>query len=343
LPIITRTAGTVEHEDWRQILAASFRKPEELLSWLGIDAEDVDFRPDFPMLVPLPYAMQMEPRADDPLLLQVLPQTEEQRELPGYTADPLAEADSNKTPGIIHKYHGRLLLLAASGCAVNCRYCFRRHFPYADNRVSRAQWQQALEYVVNDESITEIILSGGDPLMLQDTDLQQLINHCEGIPHVKRLRIHTRLPVVIPQRLTPELTGILAGSRLQTSIVLHINHPHELSQMHREALQLLRQSGVTLLNQSVLLKNINDEVSVLSELSERLFEYGVLPYYLHVLDAVKGAHHFDIGDREAVEIHKNLQQDLPGYLVPRLVREVAGLPNKALLHPDSSAILSQNQ
>tara|TARA_B100001109_G_scaffold251178_1_gene245314 strand:+ start:32594 stop:33616 length:1023 start_codon:yes stop_codon:yes gene_type:complete len=338
LPIITRTADSVESEDWRQVLSESFRRPADLLNWLGLPAAGLpggsDDQPDFPMLVPRPYARRMEARPDDPLLLQVLPLTEEKREQPGFITDPLAEDSANTTPGIIHKYHGRVLLLAASGCAVNCRYCFRRHFPYADNRLSRAQWQQALDYVRRDNSISEIILSGGDPLMLQDADLQQLIDHCQAIPHVRRLRIHTRLPVVIPQRLTPALTAMLAATRLQVSMVLHINHPRELSDDHRRPLKSLAAAGITLLNQSVLLAQINNNISVLSELSERLFEFGILPYYLHLLDRVKGAHHFDVPESEAIALHQELQTLLPGYLVPKLAREVAGLPNKAMIHLD---------
>ena len=338
MPIITRTADSVESEDWRQILASAFRRPDELLNWLGIPRSDValqtDNQPDFPMLVPRPYARLMEARADDPLLLQVLPLQEERQTREGYIADPLGEQAANATPGIIHKYHGRLLLLAASGCAVNCCYCFRRHFPYSENRLSRAEWQQALDYVRADHNISEIILSGGDPLLLQDEDLARLINQCEAIPHVRRLRIHSRLPVVIPQRLTPELTDMLSASRLQASIVLHINHPRELSEEHRQRLQSLKNSGITLLNQSVILRKINNNISVLSELSERLFEFGVLPYYLHLLDPVKGAHHFDVDQREAVDLHRQMQAQLPGYLVPKLAREIAGLPNKALIHLD---------
>ncbi|MDK2776963.1 MAG: EF-P beta-lysylation protein EpmB [Pseudomonadota bacterium] len=339
MPIITRSAVSVERDDWRQILAQAFRSAGDLLDYLGLAADRLpqvltEFR-DFPLLVPQPYASLMEPgNPADPLLLQVLPLRDELLPVPGFSSDPLEEAGANPDRGIIHKYHGRVLLLAASGCAVNCRYCFRRHFPYADNRVSRAQWQQALDYIRNDTSITEVILSGGDPLLLQDDALQELVSLCDAIPQLKRLRIHTRLPVVIPQRVTPQLAQILKHSRLTTSMVLHINHARELSPALHSSLSTLREAGVTLLNQSVLLKNVNNDFRVLSELSESLFEFGILPYYLHLLDRVSGAHHFEISEAEAVKLHRELLAGLPGYLVPRLVREIAGLPNKAPINLD---------
>lgn len=339
MPIITRSAASVESSDWQQILAGAFRSSEALLDYLGLPANEaisgVARASGFPLLVPRPYADQMVPGdLNDPLLRQVLTDSEELLPAPGYVDDPLDEAAANKTPGIIHKYQGRVLLLAASGCAVNCRYCFRRHFPYSDNRLSRAQWQQALDYVAQDNSIREVILSGGDPLMLQDKALAELIAHCEAIPHVTRLRIHTRLPVVIPQRLTPELSAMLGNSRLLTTIVFHINHPNELSEYHAPGLKELRQQGVTLLNQAVLLKNVNNDFVVLSELSERLFEFGIMPYYLHLLDRVTGAHHFDVSEEEAVQLHRSLLNQLPGYLVPKLVREVAGQGSKAPINLD---------
>ncbi len=339
MPIITRSAASVESSDWQQLLAGAFRNSDDLLNYLGLPPDSairgVAKASGFPVLVPRPYADQMAPgNPDDPLLRQVLTSSEELIQAPGFVSDPLEEAAANKTPGIIHKYRGRVLLLAASGCAVNCRYCFRRHFPYSDNRLSRAQWQQALSYIKNDPTITEVILSGGDPLMLQDAALRELINHCEAIPHVKRLRIHTRLPVVIPQRLTDALISMLSDSRLQASIVLHINHANELSNAHRPALDALRRGGVALLNQSVLLKNVNNDFVVLSELSERLFEFGIMPYYLHLLDRVAGAHHFEVAEDEAVKLHRSLLNHLPGYLVPRLVREVAGQESKAPINLD---------
>lgn len=340
MPIITRTAVSVESADWQQILAAAFRTPAGLLAYLNIAPEDcpqaLSQSAAFPLLVPRPYADQMESgNPHDPLLLQVLPLAQELEQVPGFSTDPLAEKEANKNRGIIHKYRGRVLLLAASGCAVNCRYCFRRHFPYSDNRVSRTQWQDALRYIANDPTITEVIFSGGDPLLLQDQALAELIACCDAIPHLKRLRIHSRLPVVIPQRLTPALIQALQSSRLTCSLVLHINHPRELTEQHRPGLWALRQAGVTLLNQSVLLRNVNNDFRVLSDLSEQLFEFGILPYYLHLLDRVSGAHHFEVSGTEAHALYRELLANLPGYLVPRLVREIAGLPNKAPINLDS--------
>lgn len=336
MSIITRTSDAVEPQDWRQLLAGSFRQASELLHYLNLQPADVELSEqashDFPLLVPRPFAERMQKgNPQDPLLLQVLPQQSETLEVAGYITDPLAEKHANIQQGIIHKYHGRVLLLAASGCAVNCRYCFRRHFPYQDNRLSRKQWQQALDYIRNDNSIEEVILSGGDPLMLQDEHLQQLLQQIEAIPHVRRLRIHSRLPVVIPQRITTALCHMLADSRLAVSCVLHINHANELSENDLFRFKQLQHSGVVLLNQAVLLKQVNDSLSDLSELNKQLFEFGIVPYYLHLLDPVKGAAHYDVPESQARQLHQQLQQILPGYLIPRLVREEGGKRHKTLL------------
>lgn len=320
-------------QDWRQVLAASFRDSNTLLEYLKVDPSlalpGYHKALNFPLLVPRPFADQMETgNPDDPLLRQVLPSAEEAISQPGYVADPLAEKHSNVRQGIIHKYHGRVLLLAASACAVNCRYCFRRHFDYADNRLSRDERQKALDYVRSDNTITEVILSGGDPLMLQDDALSDLIDGIEGIPHVTKLRIHSRLPVVIPQRLTLAIIERLNNSRLGTSLVLHINHPAEITEAHREPLATLRSGGTWLLNQSVLLKGVNDKLSILTDLSERLFTFGVTPYYLHLPDRVKGTHHFDSDDAISQDLYLKMREYLPGYLVPQLVREEPGAPYK---------------
>ncbi len=268
----------------------------------------------------------------DPLLLQVLPLVAEDQLQPGFTVDPLGEQMTNVETGVIHKYHGRVLLLAASGCAINCRYCFRRHFPYSENRLGRSQWQSALNYIAQDTSITEVILSGGDPLMLQDERLAELVESIADIAHVQRLRVHSRLPVVIAERLTAQLTDILTRTRLRSTLVLHVNHPHELTPEHAQRLAVMRQAGVTLLNQTVLLKGVNDSGEVLIELSEQLFNHHLLPYYLHVLDRVQGAQHFDVSSAEAYALYQQMLAKLPGYLVPKLVREEAGQPHKTPLH-----------
>lgn len=322
--------------NWQSILAQAVRQPLELLRQLELQdsplAAELDAHSQFPMLVPQPFIERMR-KGDpaDPLLRQVLPLGAESLPASGFSLDPLSEQAANVLPGLIHKYHGRVLLLAATGCAVNCRYCFRRHFPYADNRVGRKQWQPALNYIAADSSISEVILSGGDPLLLSDAQLGELLEQVASIEHVQRLRIHSRLPVVIPQRLTDGLRDVLAGTRLQCSLVLHVNHGRELSDLHLSALAQLRASGVCLLNQSVLLAGVNDSVEVLRALSERLFAFGVLPYYLHLLDAVLGAQHFAVSQERALAIYRQLHGCLPGYLLPRLARELAGEPGKTLL------------
>ena len=325
-----------ETKNWQQILAEAVRDGRELLSLLQLEntavAAALGGDADFPVLVPRPFIGLMQTgNAEDPLLCQVLGLREEERQVPGYVADPLAEQPANVRPGVVHKYHGRVLLIAAGGCAVNCRYCFRRHFPYGENRVGRRQWQEALEYVAADETISEVILSGGDPLLLDDASLGRLCEQVAAIQHVRRLRIHSRVPVVIPQRVTGELAAMLAGSRLHTSLVLHINHPAEISTGLVRRLDGLRRQGVTLLNQSVLLQGVNDDPQVLCRLSEELFAAGVLPYYLHRLDHVQGAHHFALGQERIAEIYRYMKEHLPGYLLPRLVCEEAGQPHKTLL------------
>lgn len=334
--IITRTHPADEPRDWRQILADSFRDINSLLCYLEIDPEagqnGLPASQDFPLLVPRPFADRMQRgNLQDPLLLQVLPQAQERLSAQGFVADPLAEKHSNIRSGIIHKYQGRVLLLAATGCAVNCRYCFRRHFDYQANRIGRREWLDALDYVRSDNSISEVILSGGDPLMLSDAALSELITLIEEIPHVTRLRIHSRLPVVIAERLTATLTERLNQSRLGTSLVLHVNHPDELDESHRVPLQALRSGGTWLLNQSVLLKNVNNRTVILSQLSEKLFSFGISPYYLHMPDPVAGTHHFDVTGQEARQLYKEMRTRLPGYLVPQLVREGAGIPYKSVL------------
>ena len=268
---------------------------------------------------------------NDPLLRQVLPLSEETLSPAGYVLDPLEESEHRPAKGLIHKYAGRVLLIASPTCAINCRYCFRRHFPYSDNSPSRAQWQEALGYLRDDSTIHEAILSGGDPLAASDRQLAWLVEQLENIPHLKRLRIHTRLPVVIPDRINEDLLGWLGTTRLQKVVVLHINHANEIDQAVVDACTRLKQAGATLLNQSVLLRDVNDNVTALAALSERLLEAGILPYYLHVLDPVQGAAHFDVADNEARELVSQLRAHLPGFLMPRLVREIPGKESKTPL------------
>lgn len=304
---------------------------------LGLQAEALGYSAaaasDFALKVPLAFVRRMRAGdANDPLLLQVLARGEELLESAGFGPDPVGESgQANPAKGIIHKYHGRVLLIVSSGCAVHCRYCFRRHFPYADNQNSRREWRDALAYVANDAAISEVILSGGDPLLASDEYLDELVTQIAAIPHVRRLRIHSRLPVVIPDRVTEKLLKAIRRASLQTVVVIHCNHANELDDSVDAALARLSAQGVTLLNQTVLLAGINDHTETLSNLSERLFAAGVLPYYLHLLDKVQGAAHFDVPEARARQLLAEITARLPGYLVPKLVREIAGAPSKVAL------------
>ncbi|MFY0991492.1 EF-P beta-lysylation protein EpmB [Halomonas sp. C05BenzN] len=321
---------------WQTQLARAIRDPAELCRRLGLDdawlpgAEAGHHL--FEVRVPEPYLARIRPGDPlDPLLRQVLPLGDEALPTPGYVTDPLEETDHTSARGLIHKYAGRVLLIASPACAVNCRYCFRRHFPYEENSPSRAQWDHTLDTLRDDTSIQEAILSGGDPLAASDRQLAWLVARLEAIPHLRRLRIHTRLPVVIPDRIDDALLGWLSATRLQKVVVLHVNHAQEIDDSVIAACERLKDAGVTLLNQSVLLRGVNDSVDALAELSERLFEAGVLPYYLHVLDPVAGAAHFDVPDFDARELVAGLREVLPGFLMPRLVREIPGEASKTPL------------
>tara|TARA_R110000868_G_scaffold45808_5_gene151662 strand:+ start:2773 stop:3816 length:1044 start_codon:yes stop_codon:yes gene_type:complete len=329
----------VESASWQNLLASSITDPRVLLQRLQLDSSLLEGAlaadREFALRVPEPYLQRMQPGdPDDPLLRQVLPLGEELSEQPGYVADPLGEQQSNARPGIIHKYHGRLLLVVTAGCAINCRYCFRRHFPYAENNLSTAEWEQALDYIRQDSSINEVIYSGGDPLAANDRRLAWLTRQIADIPHIKRLRVHTRLPVVIPQRVTDELIDALCGTRLPVTMVLHCNHANEVDAQMLDAIARLRRANITLLNQAVLLRGVNDRLEAQIALSEALGDNGVLPYYLHLLDHVRGASHFHCSDSEGQQLIGQLLTRLPGYLVPRLVREVAGELGKVPIHVD---------
>lgn len=321
---------------WQQQLSQAIRDPNALCKRLGLSDQWLAGAHaghlQFDICVPEAYLARIEANnPDDPLLRQVLPISDETLTPHGYVTDPLEEADHLPVKGLIHKYANRVLLIASPNCAINCRYCFRRHFPYSDNSPSRAQWQEALDYLRGNTSIHEAILSGGDPLAANDRQLSWLVEQLESIPHLKRLRIHTRLPVVIPDRVDNDLLGWLSSTRLQKVVVLHINHANEIDQAVMDACTRLKQAGATLLNQSVLLRGVNDDVATLETLSERLFEAGILPYYLHVLDPVQGAAHFDVPDDEARELVARLRDHLPGFLMPRLVREVPDRGSKTPL------------
>lgn len=331
--MIHRTAASWQAPCWQSELADIIRSPRELIDFLELDPgllpAALAADRDFPLRVPRAYAARMRKGdAQDPLLRQVLPIADELIAAPGYRQDPLGEEQANPLPGLIHKYQGRVLLIVSGSCAINCRYCFRRHFPYADNNPGRERWQQALDYIAADPSITEVIYSGGDPLNAPDRQLRWLTDRLLAIPHLRRLRVHSRLPVVLPNRIDSQCLDWLSGHRLHTSLVIHSNHARELDEQVGAALARLRQAGVTLLNQTVLLRGVNDDPDSLTQLSERLFECGVLPYYLHLLDKVAGAQHFDLPQEQAIRLHTHLRNRLPGYLVPRLVRELPGEPSK---------------
>lgn len=324
-------------QDWQRLLSTAITRPEQLLRRLNLPVEDWLKGAEaghrlFPIRVPEPFIQRMEPgNPDDPLLRQVLPRIEEDHQEPGFVPDPLAEDGAIQTTGLIRKYQSRALLMVTGHCAINCRYCFRRHFPYGEHRLSPDDRRQVIEALNASPEINEIIFSGGDPLAASDRLLAQWAQLLETVPHLRRLRIHSRLPVVIPQRVNDSLLAWLSQSRLQTVLVVHINHPAEIDQATRQALSRLRDAGVTLLNQSVILKGVNDSVATLAKLSEALFEAGVMPYYLHAFDPVEGAHHFAVSDERAKAMVGELMERLPGYLVPKLVRELPGAASKTPL------------
>jgi len=329
--MITRNGDSVQ-TDWQKELAQAFTDPAQLLQSLGLDEQHWQggfaARKLFPMRVPRPFVRRMRyGDPDDPLLRQVLPVAEEFLNTPGFSTDPLEEHRA-AVPGLLHKYKSRVLLIVRGGCAVNCRYCFRRHFPYQENRPGDHSWQAALDYIGAHPEINEVILSGGDPLMARDDHLAKLVNAVSAIPHIRRLRLHTRLPVVIPARITDTLVNVLQQPGLKTIMVLHINHRNEIDTELNQACQRLAQAGITLLNQTVLLRGINDTVTSQADLSEALFAAGILPYYLHLLDRVAGASHFEVSETQATSLMAAMLAELPGFLVPRLVREIAGRPSK---------------
>jgi EF-P beta-lysylation protein EpmB len=334
--MIQITAAIPQSPRWQVEMAAAITDPAELLAAVGLGEEWLSGARAaatlFPLRVPHAFIARMR-RGDptDPLLRQVLPLANECLIVPEYGVDPVGDRAAMVAPGVLHKYKGRVLLTVTGACAVHCRYCFRRHFDYADANPAGAHWRAALDYIAADPTITEVILSGGDPLSLSDRRLTELVERIAGIAHVQRLRIHTRTAVVLPTRVTDELIATLRATRLATAVVIHVNHANEIDTQVHTVLARLRATGVTLLNQSVLLRGVNDDADALAQMSEGLFAAGVLPYYLHVLDKVRGAAHFDVPEPAARKLHAQLSARLPGYLVPRLVREVMGAASKILL------------
>ena len=322
--------------DWQQQLKSSITNPEALLSYLqlpaGVFGDIRAANESFKIQVPRAFLDKIEKKnVTDPLLLQVIGQGAELIEHSGYREDPLDEKKYNPTQGLVHKYKTRVLLTLTGGCAVHCRYCFRRHFPYAENAINQQQLEAITRYILADPEINEVILSGGDPLLLDDKKLADLFSHFATLKQLKRIRIHTRFPIVIPDRITNDLVTLLTGTRLTPILVLHSNHPNEIDQVLGDALTPLVDKGVLLLNQTVLLKGVNDCVRILTTLSEKLFDCHVLPYYLHCLDPVKGAGHFELSGVQMATIYQGLQASLPGFLVPKLVREVPGELSKSVI------------
>lgn len=307
---------------WQQQLQQAIKTPHQLLQQLELSAEQLPLAESrFPLLVPQPFVQLMKKGdAKDPLLLQVLPRAAELQQQPGYSADPLQEQQA-AIPGMMRKYRNRVLILLRTGCAINCRYCFRRHFPYAENSAMQ-HLPEIIDYLMQHPEIDEVILSGGDPLMASDSQLAKVIARLESVPHLKRLRIHSRLPVVLPARITDELVALLANSRLLAILVLHTNHANEVSEELVQGVAKLTGAGVRLFNQGVLLRGVNDSVEAQVALCYALFEAGVQPYYLFTLDKVQGAAHFDLPLSRVREIAEGMLQNLPGYMVPKLVAEL---------------------
>lgn len=320
-------------KNWQQQLAEAFNNIEDLCRYLNLSPNDLPISAaaaeSFPLRVPLSFAACIEKgNAHDPLLRQVLPVSEELFAYPGYSNDPVGDLAAATQIGVLHKYHGRVLFIDTGSCAINCRYCFRRNFPYADLQLSKQQEDAAIKSIQNNTSISEVILSGGDPLLLSESRLARLIRQLDGIEHLKRIRIHSRLPIVLPARITEEFINSLIQSAKQIIIVVHCNHANEINDRVIAACNSLKNSGITLFNQSVLLKGVNDDAEVLCELSEQLFSHGIIPYYLHLLDKATGTGHFEVSETEALALMRQVQAALPGYLVPKLVKEQAGATSK---------------
>ncbi len=320
---------------WQQQLSTAFTNINDLCRYLELSSPE-NLSPaaaiNFPLRVPYSFVARMEKgNSDDPLLKQVLPIQDEMRYFPGFSTDPVGDLAAITEVGVIHKYHGRALFIMTGSCAINCRYCFRRNFPYSEFQLSKQKQQQAIAYLNNNPEISEIILSGGDPLLLSDNKLAELFGQLEAIPHLKRIRIHSRLPIVLPARITSEFIDVLKQSSKQVVLVVHCNHANELNAEVKTACDRIRASGIALLNQAVLLKGVNDCAVQLQSLSEKLFSFGVLPYYLHLLDKAQGAGHFEVSETEATALMQQIQATLPGYLVPKLAREEAGAASKTLI------------
>lgn len=334
----TRTNRHAASPRWKRLLAAAIRDPDELCDLLQLPDR---FREParrsarlFPLLVPRGFVDRMRVGdPDDPLLRQVLPLAEEEATVPGFVQDAVGDLNAVLAPGLLQKYSGRALMIVTGACAVHCRYCFRRHFPYEDAPNALETWEPAFASIEADPSIHEVLLSGGDPLVRTDEWLARLSRRLEEIEHLRRLRVHTRLPIVLPERVTNELLEWLTGSRLRPVVVVHANHANELDASCAAALRRLIDRGIPVLNQAVLLRGVNDDADVLATLSERLIDIGVMPYYIHQLDRVAGAHHFETSAENGLDYMTELHRRLPGYALPRYVREIPGAAGKTEVRP----------
>jgi EF-P beta-lysylation protein EpmB len=330
-----QSQSEIQHftKNWQQQLAEAFNSIEELCRYLNLSPDDLPVSiaaaENFSLRVPLSFAACIEKgNPHDPLLRQVLPVNDELAIYPGFSNDPVGDLSSATQNGMLHKYHGRVLLINTGSCAINCRYCFRRNFPYADLQLSKQKENATIQTIRDNTDISEVILSGGDPLLLSDSRLSSLIQQLNSIEHVQRIRIHSRMPIVLPARITDEFINILRLSPKQIIIITHCNHANEINSRVIAACNSLKNSGIVLFNQAVLLKGVNDNVDVLCSLSEQLFKHGIIPYYLHLLDKATGTGHFEIPEAEAIALIRQVQAALPGYLAPKLVKEQAGAASK---------------
>lgn len=338
-PVVRPTWAPPRYASWQEAVRDAVRDPAELCRLLELTEELAEAARgvnaasgQFSLFAPRGFVARMRPGdANDPLLRQVLPLADELAEVAGFVADPVDDAAAERQPGLLHKYEGRVLLVTTGACAIHCRYCFRRHFPYSDAPKSLADWQPALDEIADDKSIHEVILSGGDPLMLVDRTLAALVGELEGIAHLRRLRIHTRLPIVIPERVTNELVDLLRDARLTPIVVVHANHANEIDESVVAAFAKLSDAGVPLLNQAVLLRGVNDTTAAQAALCEKLVNHRVMPYYLHQLDRVASAAHFDVPAETGRRIVAELRERLPGYAVPRYVAEIPAAGSKTIL------------
>jgi EF-P beta-lysylation protein EpmB len=323
-----------QQNNWQPLLAQAIRDPEALIDYLELPKKPfynaLQAHKNHRLLAPLGYLDKIQKgNWDDPLLKQILPSEDEILEVKGYVSDPVGDLNASLASGILQKYHGRALIITTGTCAVHCRYCFRKEYPYSDIKSATNNWQQVIKTISNDPSLHEVILSGGDPLILSDQRLSSLCQQLAAIPHVNILRFHSRIPVVLPQRIDTNFLHWFSALPVKKVMVIHANHANEIDALVGDKLRALGNTGALILNQSVLLKGVNDSVEALENLSQQLFHYQTLPYYLHLLDKVTGTAHFDIPQQQALILMEQLRNRLPGYLVPKLVREVSGKRSKS--------------